>query len=236
MDHSQAIASKAAEQYLLGELKGELRDQFEEHFMSCPECARDVRAGAAFVESAREVLRPEAALEPARGDVSAAPGWFAVLFRPLIAAPAFAILLAIIAYQSAVRIPVLESSLSKAQAPRALMSFSLISDNSRAGGAAAFAAPSDQPFALYLDIPPQPSFPAYRVEVQGEGRTQFALKVSGQQAKSTVQVLVPASRLRPGQYTLVVRGLSAPDDVQGSEVARYPFSLQYSQPPNSATP
>ena len=235
MDHSQAIASKAAEQYLLGELKGELRDRFEEHFMSCPECARDVRAGAVFVESAREVLRSEA-LEPARPPGSAAPGWFAVLFRPLIAAPAFAILLAIIAYQSAVRIPHLESSLSKAQAPRALTSFSLISDNSRAGAAAAFTAPADQPFALYLDIPPQPSFPAYRIEVQGEGGTQFALKVSAQEAKSTVQVLVPASRLRPGQYTLVVRGLSAPDDVQGSEVARYPVSLQYSQPPNSATP
>jgi hypothetical protein len=233
MDHSQAIASKAAEQYLLGELKGKLRDQFEEHFMSCPECARDLRAGAAFVESAREVLRSEA-LEPARPPVSAAPAWFAVLFRPLIAAPAFAILLAIIAYQSAVRIPLLESSLSKAQAPLALTSFSLISDNSRAGGAAAFTAPADQPFALYLDIPPQPSFPAYRIEVQGEGGTQFALGVSAQQAKSTVQVLVPVSRLRPGKCDVVVRGLSAPDDVRGSEVVGYSFSLQYDQSSNSA--
>jgi hypothetical protein len=230
MDHSQAMASKAAEQYLLGELKGELRYQFEEHFMSCPECARDIRAGAAFVESAREVLRSKA-LEPARARVGAdsTTSRLAMLFRPLILAPAFAILLAVVAYQSAVKIPLLESALSRAQAPSTLTSFSLINENSRGGGPKVLMAPADQPFTLYVDIPPQPSFASYNIEVQSERGTRFALTISAEEAKTTVQVLVPASRLRPGQYTLVVRGSSAPDDVHGTEVVRYPFWLQYSR-------
>ena len=49
MDHSESIRLMAAEKYLLGELAPELREQFEEHFFDCQECALDVRAGAALV-------------------------------------------------------------------------------------------------------------------------------------------------------------------------------------------
>ena len=60
MDHNEAIQQMAAERYLLGELTPELRDAFEEHAFDCPECAVDLRAGAAFINAAKVEL-PEIA-------------------------------------------------------------------------------------------------------------------------------------------------------------------------------
>ena len=228
MDHSQAVSLKATEQYLLGELSGNVREEFEEHFMSCAECAREVRSGAAFIESAREVLRSEA---PARARAvpssAGGAGWLAGFFRPAIVAPVFAILVAIVVYQG-LKIPRLESSLSTAEAPRALTSFSLINANSRGGGAGTFIARAGQPFALYVDIPPQPAFPAYEIEVRGEnGEAELAISVSAEEAKNTVQVLVPGARLKAGSYQLVVLGSSGANGGSGAEVTRYPFALEY---------
>ena len=56
MNHDEAIRLKAAEKYLLGELNAELRDQYEDHYFGCAECAQDVRTGAVFIDNARDVL------------------------------------------------------------------------------------------------------------------------------------------------------------------------------------
>src|SRR2546422_610857 len=40
-----AVETLALERYLLGEMPGEERDAFEEHFFSCAECAEEARAG-----------------------------------------------------------------------------------------------------------------------------------------------------------------------------------------------
>src|SRR5262249_16067528 len=47
--------------YILGELTGDDRDRFEEHFFECPECTEDVRALTVFQANARAVFREEAA-------------------------------------------------------------------------------------------------------------------------------------------------------------------------------
>lgn len=233
MDHSQATNSKAVEQYLLGELHGDLRAEFEEHFMSCAECARDVRAGVAFVESARDVLRSEAR-EAARAR-PAPPSWLSLLFRPMIAAPAMLLLLAVIGYQSFVAMPRLEMSLGRTDAPQTLQSFSLINENSRGSASPAFVLAPGQPFSLYVDVPPQPAFPMYTLEIDGEnGAANFTVPVSGAEAKSTVQILIPGSHLAPGRYSLVIKGSSGSGDAQGTEVARYGFSLQSSPATNSS--
>jgi len=228
MDHSEAMRLKAPEKYMLGELGGDMRDQFEEHFMSCAECARDVRAGVMFVESAREVLSSEAP-ESARAKSKPGPagGWFGAFFRPMIAAPALAILLAIVAYQAAVTIPHLESAVSKANSPRTLASFSLINQNSRGGAPVPFAVQQGEPFALYVDVPPQPSFPMYEIEVESaSGALQFAVPISAEEARNTVQLLIPPSRLAPGQYLLVIRGTLQSNTTGGAEVARFGFALE----------
>src|SRR5919198_3603093 len=59
MDHKEAERTHAADRYLLGELSAGEREQFEEHFFSCPECAEEVRAGAVLRANARAVFQRE---------------------------------------------------------------------------------------------------------------------------------------------------------------------------------
>ena len=61
MDHETAVRTGATERYLLGDLTGEDRDGFEEHYFMCPECADDVRALTVFAANAKTVFRAEAA-------------------------------------------------------------------------------------------------------------------------------------------------------------------------------
>jgi Putative zinc-finger len=230
MNHSDAIRLKASEQYLLGEMGGPLRDEFEEHFMECPECFADVRAGVAFVESTREVLRLEPSVDVEKVRMGRPAGWLAGLLRPAIAAPALLILLAIAGYQGLVTIPRIESQLSQATTPQPLAAFSLIGANSRGETPLVVTVRPDQAFALYLDIRPDPAFSLYTCEVENtRGVPSFSLQVSAQQAKNTVQVYVPASRLTPGAYVMVVRGIAAPQEARsgGVEVMRSPFSVEF---------
>src|SRR5579862_4583136 len=230
MNHSDAVRLKAAEQYLLGEMGGPLREEFEEHFMGCAECAADIRAGAAFVESARTVLRLDPSSSAQTAKEQRASGWFAALLRPAIAAPALVILLAIAGYQGFVTIPRMKSQLSQANAPRTLPSFSLIAANTRGETPVVVAVQPDQSFALYVDIRPDPAFSLYTCEVEdANGTPAFSLQVSAQQAKNTVQIFVPGSRLTPGPYVMVVRGIAAPQEARsgGVEVMRSHFSFEY---------
>src|ERR1700733_14902077 len=127
MEHAEAIRIKAAEQYLLGKLTQDSREQYEEHFFSCQECAEDVQVGVAFVRGATEVLGREKS-----PPVSEAPsalggwGWLAPLFRPALAVPAMAILLTIVCYQNAILIPRMKADVSRPSAPQTLVSFSLL--------------------------------------------------------------------------------------------------------------
>jgi len=57
MDHNEAVRMHAAEKYILGELSPVLREEYEEHFFACVACALEVKAAAAFVDNACDVLR-----------------------------------------------------------------------------------------------------------------------------------------------------------------------------------
>jgi hypothetical protein len=225
MNHFEAVELRAAERYLLGELTGEQRDQFEEHFFGCLECAGEVRSGAVLVDNARHILIHEPAPRPvvpvaAHGN----RGWFGWL-QPAWGFAAAAVLLAgILSYQDLVTIPALKHTVGQ---PQMLASFSLVTAGSRGAGAITVPAPKDRPFGLYLDIPAKESFAYYTVEVQTEsGSRPIRVQVSAEQAKDTVQIFVPAGVLQPGNATLLVEGHSS-DAGPVSEVARYPFEIQY---------
>ncbi len=72
MEHQQATQLMAVEKYLLQELGPEVRDQFEEHFFDCQECATDLGATAAFMEAAKKGISsascPEARRLPLRAN------------------------------------------------------------------------------------------------------------------------------------------------------------------------
>jgi hypothetical protein len=229
MNHAEAIRIKATEQYLLEEMPADVRDAFEDHFMGCAECAADVRTSAVFMGSVKEALGPE--LVPAVSRPAAEPprgGWLAVLLRPAIAAPVMAVLIGLLGYQSLVTIPRMKFALATAQAPSSVASFSLLSASSRGEASLPVAAKRNQPFTLYVDVPPQPSFPLYTLDVESaNGAFAFSLPVTAEEAKNSVQVLVPKDRLAAGDYVMVIRGAASSTDAQGTEVGRARFSLTY---------
>jgi hypothetical protein len=229
MDHTEAIRIKAAEQYVLGELAGSARDEFEEHFMTCLECADDMRAVAVLIDNAREVLRQQPAREStATVIVPRRQGWLAALFRPVIVAPALVALLGVAGYQRLVVIPRMESALSKADAPSSIESFSLLGGSARGQASVPVVVRRGEPFTLYVDIPPEPAFPLYTLDVESaKGAFEFSLPVSAEQAKNTVEVFVPASRLAPGDYAMVIHGSQAQNTSSGVEVGRVRFSVKY---------
>jgi len=88
MDHNDAVRLQAAEKYVLASFPG-LRDEYEEHFFDCAECAVDLKAAAAFVDvTAKSACRPE----KLRRGMLLRPGRLVELVRPVIAVPAFAVL------------------------------------------------------------------------------------------------------------------------------------------------
>lgn len=222
MDHSEAIKSQAAEKYLLGELTIALRDEFEEHFFSCTECADNVRSGAALIDNARQVLRQEAderSRLPLR--VGRWPSWL----QPAWGFAAAAVLLfGIVAYQNLVTIPKMRSGAAQ---PQMLATFSFVTAGSRGAGATTIKVAKDHPFGIYVDIPPQGSFAYYSVNVQTEsGGHAIRVQVSPEQARDTVQILIPSRTLKEGNGTLIVEGHKAEGE-PATEIARYPFTLQF---------
>jgi hypothetical protein len=230
MDHSEAVRLGAAEQYLLGELSPELREQFEEHFFGCMECAQDVKAGAAFVDGVREVLSSERDYAPAHiAPNQTSRGWFASLLRPAILVPAMAVLMLFAAYQNIVVIPGLSRSLSESNTPQTLESFSLATANSRAGGGLFISVPPNKPFSLFVDIPSVNQFSFYTCDLETESGTLIvSTKVSAEDAKESVQLLIPPARLVAGKYIVIVRGHTSQVDTS-SEVTRYRFTLNFSK-------
>src|SRR5260370_6241034 len=87
MDHNQALQLQAAVKYVLGELSQVQRDEYEEHYFDCAECAVDIKALATFADTTCEVLRQERANQFAKELVPARGGWLRWL-QPVMAVPA----------------------------------------------------------------------------------------------------------------------------------------------------
>jgi hypothetical protein len=230
MNHSEAVRLGAAERYLLGELPSDVREQFEDHYFSCIECAQEVRAGAVFVDGAREILASEKGYAPARvAPKEPSHSWWASLFRPAVLVPVTAVLVLFAAYQNIVVIPGLSKAVAESNTPQTLQSFSLVTANSRAGGEISITAAPNKPFGLFLDIPPDNQFSFYTCDLQTESGTLIvSSKVLAEDAKETVQLLVSPSRLGVGKYVLIVRGHTSSAETS-SEVARYAFTLNFSK-------
>src|SRR5580704_15487996 len=100
MDHETVVRQKMTEKYLLKELDPAMRDEFEEHYFDCTDCAVDVRAGALFIDQSKVVLaqkpEPISAGLAVPASVPIRSGWLARLpgiLRPAFALPLMALLL-----------------------------------------------------------------------------------------------------------------------------------------------
>ncbi|MGO9931212.1 MAG: hypothetical protein ACLPV8_05305, partial [Steroidobacteraceae bacterium] len=222
MDHHEAIRRGTVERYMLGELAAPERDEFEEHFFDCQECAADLGTTAAFLDAARRELKrgPIARPAPPVGKKSQ----FAFLWRPALVAPAFALLLIVVAYQNAVVYPRFAGELAQLQNPEILASVSLIGGNSRGGELPSITITKAQPLLLSVDIPAAEHFSSYAcVLIAPSGALVWRVPVSAEQAKDTVSIRVPAGNWRDGDYRLIVQGYA--DTVRGepADLARYRF-------------
>jgi len=229
MNHSDSIRLLAAEKYLLGELPDDTREEFEEHYFACEECAEDLRLGAALIEHSKVILAeapPQDA--PHRVKPESSSGQLLGWLRPAFLVPVMAVLLAVVGYQNFVTYPRLSHRVASLDKPALMASVSLIESNTRGVSRGVVNVQKGQPFLLYLDIPDDSRFTSYKAELLGpSGELDWSLVIPAAQAKNTLPIRAPRAPDGSGSYTLVVKGISS--DNQASEVGKYPFDLQIQQ-------
>ncbi|WP_158944766.1 anti-sigma factor [Granulicella sp. S190] len=225
MDHSEAIQSTAAERYLLEEMSPLERDSFEEHYFDCPECAADLRATAAFLETAKQELKSAPRSKPASEREKRS--LFVLPWKPVLAWGALAASLLFTVYQNVVTYPHLSGEIAQLKAPEVLPTLSLVSGNSRGGEVSSLAVSKTQPFLLQVDIPTQDRFLSYTCSLYSpSGSLAWHVQVSAQEAKDTVSIRVPAVEKVTGSYALIVRGDTDKASAgPANDLAHYRFNL-----------
>lgn len=225
MDHATATRQATAEAYVLGELSEEARDQFEEHYFTCPACAADVKVLTELIDDARTVL----AREPASRRIThAVKRLFDFSWRPLPALPAAAavvLALGVAIYQSAVTVPDLRHELALAQRPQATSWHFLTV--ARGAPPVVLVSPDTRMIGLTLSRSGHEAYPYYSVDVRDAGGASATSAVlPAPAAGDELQLLLPVSGLAPGAYTLVLSGLDERDGpATAPDLVRYRFTL-----------
>jgi anti-sigma factor RsiW len=219
MNHDEAVQEMATERYLLDELSPELREAFEEHMFDCQECAFDVRAGNVFLTEAKVqlpgIVAAAAAARPeANPDASPAPRqpkkpWWSFLTAPAFAVPAFAMLLAVVAFQNVLTIPSLRSAATE---PR-MLPWSSLHMGTRGAEPTVVQADRKQGAVILIDLPQQPVYTSYAVDLydpQGKKIWSQTVTASSQSdgGAGTLSLLIPGAGLEQGSYSLNLAGIS----------------------------
>jgi hypothetical protein len=227
MEHAEAVKEMAAERYLLDELDPEIREAFEAHVFECQDCALDLRAGAAFVGEAKVQL--PAIMAPSRAFPAAArlapkkkPRF--TWWSPAFAAPAFAVLLGIIAYQNFSTIPALRSAAAEPQ----ILPWASIHPGTRGTTPAPVIADRVHGAILMVDLPQQAAYASYSFELydpQGNRVWKTRTTTPEQTESGTVSLQVPGRGLKPGTYSLAVFGV-LPSGAT-TEIGRRAFDIRF---------
>jgi hypothetical protein len=243
MDHSEAVRLQAAEKYVLGELQGPLRDEYEEHYFDCAECAADLKATAAFVSMSRMAFReePSAAATAVERPTSPQPSWVQPFRWAFVAVPAFAALaLAVIAgYQREVTIPNLQKSVALAPSSASAQVLELGASAVRRGGDAAanetpFVINPSAEFSVNFDFTPsgEPAL-AYVCQLKdSSGRIVLQQAVPGAKANQAFSFAVPGGLLAsPGKYQVVFLPADAATGQPSSagSVMSFPITIAFRQ-------
>lgn len=226
MDHDKVVREKMTEKYLLEELPPEVRDEFEEHFFVCAECARDVHAASEFVAHSKNILaessQPAPVLVNHPVEEPAARGWFTWL-RPAFAIPALAALMVVIGYQNLVTLPRLTQAINQPQVlPATTLNLMTYGDNApplviRAG----------EGFLLNVIVPPGHRYAGYKVDLHNPAGGVESVAIPASTAASgddTWPIRFSGTNLQGGTYKLTVHGLTTSG--QDEEVGSGSFQLQ----------
>jgi hypothetical protein len=223
MDHTAVVRERMTERYLLNELGSEVRDEFEEHYFDCPECALDVRAGSQFVEHSKVVLAESSSPIPVRATSGPDPvhrGWFAWL-RPAFAAPALALLLAVAGYQNLVTYPRLQAELKR---PQVLPAVSVNVGTWGAGGTPT-SIPEGKGLLLFVRIPPDGAYVRYTAELYNPGgKLEGSFAIAATAGQDQWPVTVPRIDREAGTYTMAVHGVTSSGETK--DLGSTSFQLQ----------
>jgi len=235
MEHSYASEHHLVEQYLLDELSPAARDEFEEHFFDCRECAAELKVTSEFLQLARsELQRQEFAAAQASAQTSVGSrAWSALQdllqWRPVVAFAVLATCLVVVVYQNSVTLPRLRSEVARLDTPAVLPTISLVGGNSRGGSLPSAKLNGATSIVLQVDIPTQDGISAYTCSLYSpQHRLVWSFQVTAEAAKDTVFLHAPlGGNPESGTYTLAVRGNKAPGTSAGPDVdvARYDFNL-----------
>jgi len=220
MDHAEAIRLSATERYLLDELSPEQKDQFEEHFFSCVECAEDVRAASVFINQSKELLyeNHDVIAIPGRQANREAVSWYS-RFRLAFAVPVFAALIAVIGYQNLVTYPQLRAALDRPQ----VVPWTSIMTRTRGSNTEIVRGSRGGTFLLMVTIPPDSHFTSYVADLYDPaGNREWSLPVVA--TEDPIAIQVPTANHQAGKYAVALRGIDA--NGQSKELSRDPFELQ----------
>ena len=224
MDHDVVVRQKMTERYLLEELDPGARDEFEEHFFDCPDCALDVHAGALFVEQSKVALaensKPISAGLPVAAPVPVKLGWLTWL-RPAVAVPVMALLLAVIGYQNLVTYPQLQRALNRPQ----VLPWASVNVGTWGSGGPVITTRLGKGFLLFVRIPPEGGYSHYTADLYNPaGKLEWSLTIPATSAQDQWPVQVPGADREAGTYTLAVRGVTAAGE--SKDIGRTSFELQ----------
>jgi hypothetical protein len=223
MDHNEVVRQKLTERYLLDELQGDAREEFEEHFFDCSECAMDVRAGSEFVETSKFILEQPAEEVASARNTSRQPAsrsWFAWL-RPQFAAAALALLIAMVGYQNLVTVPRLRGALGQ---PQVLPWAAVAVGTYGSSGPTVNVAPG-MGFLLFVRIPPEGGYVRYIADLYNPaGRLEYSLTIPASSLQDQWPVLVPGANRESGNYRISARGVTASGEIK--DLGSAPFTLQ----------
>jgi hypothetical protein len=198
MTHAQAVATHAAERYLLDEMPELERYTFEEHYFDCAECAESVRTGALMREGVAAGLMPAGAAAPVMPAASGtSAGWRAGL--PWAVA---ALLALTVGYQSLWVVPGLRDQGvgTQALAPVTLRA-------ATRGAEVAIARPSAGVITFALDVNGVPADTRLAYDLRTADGSSVASGTAAAPSPGTpLLLLVPGSAVRAaGSYVLTVR-------------------------------
>jgi negative regulator of sigma E activity len=234
MDHNYAINNHVAEGYLLGDLNEQERDAYEEHYFNCAVCAEEVKAASEFFVNAKKVIHAEKEAELYREAKRHAIwgnwlNWRSIM-QPL---PATACMLVVVlggfsGYQNQRTIPQLKERAAAQFIPSDAPQITLTVSR---GTSDSLKVKRGQPGVLTFTIPPtaeSEKFNSYQVDVVTEAGTKISsLNIPKQQTNDTLKLLLATADLEPGNYFLVVRGVTDGRIESGpkGELERLSFNL-----------
>jgi anti-sigma factor RsiW len=222
MNHDEVALHKLTESYFLDELDPDKREEFEEHYFDCPECALDVRAASVFVEQSKTLLAESVSKAARPVPAAVARGWFG-WFPPGLAIAAVALLLAVIGYQNLVVYP--HSHSDEALNRPQILPWASINTRTRGSSRPVVAARRGGTVLLLVNIPPDSRYSRYIAELYNPaGTLEWSLAIPSNMADDVFPVQVPGTNREAGIYALALLGITPAG--QSSEISRTPFELQ----------